>query len=215
MPKAASLVSKIYILLDGTEVSRTVMQQIESLTVSQHSHLPDLFSITFNDPELELLDKGPFDLTKTIEIKASDASDEKISLIKGEITALEPSFQEGMLAQLVVRGYDKSHRLFRETRSQAYLNKKDSDLASEIAQNAGLQAQVDATSTVYDHIFQHNQTDLEFLMDRAWRIGYECFVSDGKLHFRKPPIRLGGPPVDLGPGAVELPAAHEPGRTGR
>jgi len=92
-----------------------------------------------------------------------------------------------MVAELVVRGYDVSHRLYRETRSRAFLNKKDSDLASEIAQAAGLQAQVDSTSTVYDHVYQHNQTDLEFLMQRAWRIGYECFVSDGTLYFRKPP----------------------------
>ena len=187
MPKTTDLVSKIYLSLDGTEVARTVMQQIESLTVSQHSHLPDLFTITFNDPGLKLLDDGPFDLTKTVEVKATDAQGQKVTLIKGEITALEPSFQEGMIAQLVVRGYDKSHRLYRETHSQAYLNKKDSDLANEIAQSAGLQTEIDSTSTVYDHIFQHNQTDLEFLLDRAWRIGYECFVSAGKLYFRKPP----------------------------
>ena len=158
-----------------------------------------------------MLDEGPFDLTKTIEIKASDANDEKISLIKGEITALEPSFQEGMLAQLVVRGYDKSHRLYRETRSQAYLNKKDFDLASEIAQNAGLQAQVDTTSTVYDHIFQHNQTDLEFLMERAWRIGYECFVSDGKLHFRKPPSGSAALKLTWGQELLSFQPRDEPG----
>jgi len=187
MAKTAELVSKIYITLDGIEVPRPVMQQIETLTVNQHSHLPDLFSLTFNDPELKLLDDGPFDLTKTVEIKATDEQDQKVTLIKGEITSLEPSFQEGMIAQIVVRGYDKSHRLFRETRSKAFLNKKDSDLASEIAQRGGLQPEIDSTTTVYDHIFQHNQTDLEFLMDRAWRIGFECFVRDNKLIFRKPP----------------------------
>jgi phage protein D len=89
---------------------------------------------------------------------------------------------------LVIRGYDKSHRLFRESKSKAFLNIKDSDLATQFAGGAGLSAQVDATSTVYDHLYQDNQTDLAFLMQRAWRIGYECFVDDGKLYFRKPPI---------------------------
>jgi phage baseplate assembly protein gpV len=60
-------------------------------------------------------------------------------------------------------------------------------MANEIAQAAGLQADVETTTAVYDHIFQHNQSDLSFLMQRAWRIGYECFVADGKLNFRKPP----------------------------
>ncbi|MGB4868916.1 MAG: hypothetical protein WBP47_02670, partial [Candidatus Promineifilaceae bacterium] len=68
-------------------------------------------------------------------------------LITGEITALEPRFEEGMVAELLVRGYDKSHRLYRETKSRAFLNKKDSDLAADIAQAAGLQADVESTST--------------------------------------------------------------------
>jgi hypothetical protein len=66
------------------------------------------------------------------------------------------------------------------------LNTKDSDLAEQVARNAGLQTEVDSTSTVYDHVFQHNQSDLALLMQRAWRIGYECFVSEGKLYFREP-----------------------------
>jgi phage protein D len=92
-----------------------------------------------------------------------------------------------MVASLVVRGYDKSHRLYRETKSIAHLNKKDSDLAEEIARAHKLKSQVDSTTTVYDHIFQDNLSDLSFLTRRAWRIGYECFVSEDTLYFRKPP----------------------------
>jgi hypothetical protein len=187
MPNPSELASQISIKLDGTEVERSVMVYLMAVVVDQHSHLPDLFTIRFNDPDLELLDNGPFDLTKEVEIAAETADGEELVLIKGEITALEPDFAEGMIAELVVRGYDKSHRLYRETKSVAYLNKKDSDLADEIAQAAGLQTEIDRTSTVYDHIFQHNQSDLAFLMQRAWRIGYECFVTDGKLYFRSPP----------------------------
>lgn len=186
MPTPNRLVSRIYIFIEGNEVERPVMQKLDEVVVDQHTHLPDMFSITLRDPGMEILDNGPFDLTKEIEIRAAKEDGERVTLIKGEITALEPDFTEGMVATLSVRGYDKSHRLFRETRTKAFLNAKDSDLAEEIAQNAGLQAEVDSTSTVYDHIFQHNQTDLAFLMGRAWRIGYACYVSDGKLYFHQP-----------------------------
>jgi phage protein D len=189
------LVSQIYIKLDGTALQRPVVQKLIEVVVDQHSHLPDMFTIRLDDPNLKILDEGPFDLAKEVEITSETSDRENVVLIKGEITALEPNFGEGMNAELVVRGYDKSHRLFRETSSIAYLNKKDSDLASEIAQRAGLQAKVETTNTVYDHIFQHNQSDLSFLLQRAWRIGFECFVSDGKLHFRKPPS--GGEKVKL------------------
>ena len=184
--KEKTLTSKIFLKINGSEVQRSVMQNLLEATVDQHSHLPAMFTLRFNDLTLELLDEGPFDLTKEIEILAAKPDGDKVSLIKGEITALEPEFEEGMIAELVVRGYDKSHRLYREIKSRAYLNVKDSDLATEIARAVNLQPEVDTTSAVYEHIFQHNQSDLAFLRQRAWRIGYECFVDNGKLYFRKP-----------------------------
>lgn len=187
MPEQTELTSQLSMTVDGQEVQREVMSQLVSVMVDQHSSLPNMFTITLFDSEMELLDNGPFNLTKTVEISAEGPDGEAIKLIEGEITALAPRFENGMTAQLVVEGYDKSHRLYRETKTQAFLNKKDSDLASEIARGANLQTEIETTSTVYDHIFQHNQTDLDFLRQRAWRIGYECFVQDGKLYFRKPP----------------------------
>jgi len=187
MTTSSSIVSRIFIDLDGSEVQRPIMQKLIELVVDQHSHLPDMFTIRFRDPGLELLDDGPFDLTKEVEIKAAKQDGEQVTLIKGEITAIEPVFNEGMIMEFMVRGYDPSHRLYREAKSQAFLNVKDSDLAEEIARGANLLSEVDPTSTVYDHVFQPNQNDLSFLMDRAWRIGYECFVSEGTLYFREPP----------------------------
>ncbi len=195
MAVGSQLASQVSIKLNGTEVERPVMTSLLAVLVDQHCHLPGFFSIRLHDRDLELLDNGPFDLAKEVEILAETDDGQKVTLIKGEITALEPNFGEGMIAELVVHGYDKSHRLFRETRSVAHLNKKDSDLAGAIAQAAGLQPEVDPTSTVYDHIFQHNQSDLVFLTERAWRVGYECFVADDKLYFRKPPS--GGDSVTL------------------
>jgi phage protein D len=187
MPQERELASHIYIKVGGADLQRAVEREIQEVVVDQHAHLPGMFTIRVLDPELKHVNGDPFDLTKEIEIQAAKQGGERVPLIKGEITALEPIFGVGMVLELAVRGYDKSHRMYRETKSKAHLNKKDSDLASEIAQAYGLQAEVDATSTVYDHIYQHNQSDLGFLIQRAWRIGYECFVTDGKLHFGKPP----------------------------
>lgn len=185
MPES-NLVSQVNIKIGGVELQRGVMVKLVSVSIDQHTHLPDLFILRFNDPGLELINGKELDLTKEVEISAEREDGQSVVLTKGEITAIEPNFGEGMTAELVVRGYDKSHRLYRETKTKAYVNVKDSDLARDLAGQVGLQAVVDATSTVYDHIFQHNQTDLEFLRRRAWRIGYECFVEQGKLYFRKP-----------------------------
>jgi phage protein D/phage baseplate assembly protein gpV len=186
MPQQTEFASNVFIKISSADAARAVMQQILEVVVDQHAHLPGMFVIRLLDPGQKLLDEGPFDLTKEVEIQAATAGGDKVILIKGEVTALEPVFGEGMTSELLVRGYDKSHRLFRKVKSKAHLNKKDSDLAEEIAQSAGLEAQVETTATVYDHIYQHNQSDLVFLRQRAWRIGYECFVEEGKLYFRRP-----------------------------
>ncbi len=187
MTDQPQLASQVKIKIGGQDVEKPVMSKLASLIVDQNSHLPGMFTMQFNDPGLKLLDGGPFDLTKEVEILAKVEGGDFETVLKGEITALEPEFGEGMISALVIRGFDKSHRMFRETKSKAYLNIKDSDIASQIAGSAGLESQIDSTSTVYDHLFQHNQSDLAFLFQRAWRIGYECFVENGKLYFRKPP----------------------------
>ena len=196
--------SNVQILVNGNAIQNIFRNQVAEIIVDQHVHLPDMFSIRLYDPRKELLDKiagdpqSPFNLTNKVEIKAANAQENKTSLIKGEITALEPQFNEGIVPELVVRGYDLSHRLYRETKSQAFINKKDSDLAEEIAQKANLSPEVESTHTVYDHIFQHNQSDLSFLMQRAWRIGFECFVDDEKLYFRSPSAETPGVTLKYG-----------------
>lgn len=188
MPERVQLVSQIKIEVDGTKIEKEVFISFAEVTVDQHAHLPSMFVIRLYDPELKLLDKGPFNLMSKVKISVSSDEEgaEQVLLINGEVTALEPHFGESMIAELLVRGYDISHQLYRETKSKTFLNIKDSDIAEQIAQSAKLQPEVDSTSIVYEHIYQHNQSDLSFLMQRAWRIGFECFVDEGKLIFRKP-----------------------------
>jgi phage protein D/phage baseplate assembly protein gpV len=181
------ITSRIAIQVNNASVDRAILQNLLEVVIDQNVYLPDFFTLRLSDPGLELSDHPPFDLTSKVKIEAEDRQGDMQPLLEGEVTALEPAFNEGMIAELTVQGYDVSHRLYRETKSKAYLNKKDSDLAAEIAQAAGLQAVVDPTKIVYEHIYQCNQSDLSFLMQRAWRIGYECFVAGKKLYFRKPP----------------------------
>ncbi len=196
MPASNPLASQITITLEGQPLSEEVLGRLRAVSVDQHAHLPDTFLIRLMDTDLKMLDEGPFDLGKRLKIEAENAEGEKSTLLEGEVTALEPDFQEGMLAELVVRGYDFSHRLYRQPRTATYLNVKDSDLAEQIARQANLQAQTEPTTAVYEHVFQHNQSDLRFLRERARRIGYECFVQGNTLYFRKPPAS-GQPAVTL------------------
>lgn len=136
--KTAQVVSHLSIKVADAELSAPVRALLLEVSVDQHAYLPGMFTLRLQDPGLALLDKGPFELATAVEIAGVDQNNNRVILIKGEITALEPEFGEGMIAELVVRGYDTSHRLYREVKSMTFLNVKDSDLASQIAGAAKL-----------------------------------------------------------------------------
>jgi phage protein D/phage baseplate assembly protein gpV len=188
VPANPKLVDHILIKVDESDLSTEVMDDLFEVTVDSSLHLPDMFTISLHDEKLKWVSEGPFKLGKPVEISAipEEGGKSKV-LFKGEITALEPDYREGTQAMLLVRGYARSHRLHRGTHSQAYLQVTDSDLATRIAGEAGLRAKVDATNEVYDYILQNNLSHSEFLAERAQRIGYEFFVEDKTLYFRKPP----------------------------
>jgi len=186
MPENNPLASQIKIKVKGQDLQPEAVSKILSVAVDQNTHLPGMFTIRLRDTGLKLLNDNVFDLADPVEISAQNNDGEMVVLIKGEVVGLEPDYFEGMVSELVVRGFDKSHRLLRQHNSAAYVNVKDSDIAQQIAGRIGLQSEIDTTQIVYEHVFQNNQTDMEFLSQRARRIGYECFVSEEKLHFRKP-----------------------------
>ncbi len=188
MEKASLATSQIKIYIGGNQLTKDISSQILETVVDQHVHLPDMFMIRLIDTnKLDLLDGDTFDLTKIVKIEANNAEGEYTKLIEGEITAIEPTFLEGMNAELIIRGYDNSHRLFREVKSKAHVNVKDSDLATTMAGYAKLKTkEIEPTTIVYEHLYQDNQSDLAYLTHRAWRIGYECYVENNELIFRKP-----------------------------
>ncbi len=106
------------------------------------------------------------------------------TVFKGEITGLEPEFPNEQPATLTVRGYDRRHRLMGKRKTRTFLNMTDSDIASQIAGDWSLSPNIENTSVTLDYVLQHNQTDFDFLLRRAQRIGYEMVVTDSDLIFR-------------------------------
>ncbi|MEL6460595.1 MAG: VgrG-related protein [Cyanobacteria bacterium J06621_15] len=117
---------------------------------------------------------------------AEDKNDYE-NLIEGEITAIETSFNDKSQAPIVVRGYDVSHRLYRGRYNRSFQNVTDSDIVKKIVKEVGITiGKIEETNIPHDYIFQSNQNNMEFLRERATRKGFELFIQDGKIYFRKP-----------------------------
>jgi phage protein D/phage baseplate assembly protein gpV len=178
-----------YIKIGGQDVPKAFEDAILEIIVDTSLYLPSMFTIKLMDPTLKWVDDASLDIGKEVQIQMkaseSEGAQQAATLIKGEITALEPHFSPGGETALTIRGYDKSHRLHRGKKTRTWLKIKDSDLARRVASEAGLTPQVDTTSTTYDYVLQNNQTNMEFLMARAERIGYQVYSAEGTLYFKK------------------------------
>lgn len=186
MPEDRHL-SQFYIQIDGSDAPEELMGDLIQVTYEDSIHLPDAFALRLHDPRLRWVDAETFAIGKEVEISAAPREGgSSTKLINGEITALEPDYSAKGTPTLTVRGYDRSHRLHRGHHTRSFLQMTDSDIIQRIAQEEGLRAEVEPTRLVHDYMFQNNRTNMEFLYERAMRLGYELFVQDRTLHFRRP-----------------------------
>jgi phage protein D/phage baseplate assembly protein gpV len=187
------------IKVDGALLKEDVAGMIESVVVQDRLRMPSSFAITFRDPTRDVLARGKLKVGATVKIEVGapgvETTDE---LIEGEITSIEADYDR-LGTRAIVRGYDKLHRLAAGTNSKTWKNTKYSDIAKELASNAGLSPSVDTTSEVLDHVIQPNVSDLHFLYYLAGRCGFVVSVKDGKLLFKAPPEAGTGP----GPGEAD------------
>lgn len=174
------------ILIDNAEIDECSMNNLIEVVVEEELNLPTMFYFL-----LPIIDEenGPWqnvDLAKFSPGKAVTISlglDTEQELLNAEITAVDISFSS--VPHIEVRGFDRLHRLQFGRQNRSFAEQKDSQIASLIASEEGLSGSVEATSTIYPCLFQLNQTNYHFLLERARKIGYELMVSDRQLIFRK------------------------------
>ena len=178
-------VSGARIKIAGQEVATDALH---ALSIESEMDLPDMAVITLNNTEeYGYSHNTAFGATVEVEIGATAA--EAKSVFKGEMVALEPAWRDNGESQVTIRAFNRLHRLTRGKKSRTFVKMTDKDIVSKVAQDWGLSAECKGDiNTKYDHIYQHNQSDFEFLKVRAARINYELRVDDTKLFFsqRKP-----------------------------
>jgi phage protein D len=182
------LVPTFKIFVNGSEAPPKLQTDVIEVSVHEDVGVPSMFVLRLKNWDMVQLkvtwvDDDLFRVGNEVEIQMGYV-DSLESLVIGEITSLEPEFCAGTPPTVTVRGYDRRHRLMRGRKTRSFTGVKDSDVASQIANDAGLTPNVVDTKVTLDYILQHNQTDLEFLQERVARIGYEVVVEAKALYFR-------------------------------
>lgn len=181
-------VADFRVSINGSELPRAAYADLMSVAVYEDVDALSMFTLHFanwslTESTVTWSDDALMSPGNEVEVKMGYV-DQLESLLKAEITGLEPEFIAGEVPSVIVRGYDRRHRLMRGRKTKSFTQVKDSDIASQIATDAGLSSQVKDTGVTLDYVLQHNQTDYEFLQARARRIGYEVAIDDKTLLFQ-------------------------------
>ena len=192
---AQRAVAQIHVTVNGAAMSEEMLADLTEAVVDDGIYLPDMAVLRIDDDDFRWSDSGQLEIGQELKVELG-SNDFSREVFVGEITTIEQDIDSAGVPSLIVRAYDRSHRLQRGRDTRVFKRMSDSEIASQIARDRGLRPDVDATRPVHDYVLQNNVTDLEFLQERARRVGFELIVSDKTLIFKRPP---GNPldPIDL------------------
>ncbi|MGL4596812.1 MAG: VgrG-related protein, partial [Bacteroidia bacterium] len=170
----------------GKPIDHKLHGQINSVVVENSLTLHDVATIEFLDSKIDLIDNENFKVGDPFEVSVAFGKNGKeTTIFKGEVVECEPEYKLPLIS-LKVRAFDEAHRLARGKQIRDFQNVTDSDIAKKIAGEAGLDPKgIEGTSITYPYVFQDNQSNLEFLKQRAALIGFMTYVRDGILYFHK------------------------------
>ncbi|HKQ04333.1 MAG TPA: hypothetical protein VJ464_04320 [Blastocatellia bacterium] len=179
-------VPQFQVKIAGRPPGQDVIRDIQQVSYKDNIQEIDSFEITINNWDaaeraFKYSDSNLFDPGKELELWMGYFGKDSLRLmIRGQITALRPAFPASGSSTLAISGLNVLHKLRTKQESHAYENMTDSQIARLVGSRLGIKILTGngAGEEKYKYIFQDNQYDIIFLMERARRIGYELVAEE-------------------------------------
>jgi hypothetical protein len=153
------------IYIKGIKLNDSKIALIDQVTFEDNSTGSDTLQITISDPDFTFIDDNFFIEDASVKF-IGGFNKERVSF-SGFISVIDADFPQDGTPTLTIICMDNSHLLNRVAKSRTWKKTKMSTIARAIFLEHGLKAKVDDTKTVEDTISQSNQTDIEFLINKA------------------------------------------------
>jgi phage protein D len=132
-------------------------------------------------------------------------ADKLLTVATGTVSTLSPKFPDAASPTISISGVDGLVRLKdrkpAENEEKIYRNVADWEIAVKIAQRNQLRFEVTEEGPTHDRVVQKNQDDASFLMERAKRLDFDCYILPDPqtgletLYFIKPTDGRDGRPI--------------------
>ncbi len=199
-------VATFTILSEGQQVSREY--HVASIVVTKELNRIPSAMIVFQDGDsakqtFPISDGEEFIPGKKIEIKAGYRAQEE-TIFKGIVIKNSVKVRKNT-SLFMVECRDAIFQAAINMESKYFKEVKDCDVIDELLGKYEVEKKVSVTKLKYKELVQFQQTDWDFILERAALNGYFCNVDDGKIEIKKPD--LGAAPaetVQFGSSLLEL-----------
>lgn len=193
MANSTAAAVEFKVKINGKDVPE---KDVDGFTIEMDLGQPDYCAVILRNMSHDFNDQFKPGNTLEIQIGGDTRNSEDAKgaggakpVFKGEVVGFDSHYKQGGESKLTVRGFNKMHRMLRGKKSKTWQDKSDQDIVSEIAGKHGMSAQCGSTPKItHKHIYQHNQTDLEFVRTRAARLGFAVWCEDKTLYFDAPKL---------------------------
>ena len=192
-----------YFMIKVEKEEFEILDSSISLKITENLDAPSMLSITidntskFDNYSLKDIDNilDTFKEGNKIESHIgyfNDSDKLKTPYFSGKIVGVSPSFSSGGIASLSIESYDNLHFLKKNmpksaSENRIYKNEKHGGIIEKIMKRNGLKGTVDLGPFKKKTVTQQVGFSDYALLDMLTKeIGYEYFLRDGKLNFRKP-----------------------------
>ncbi|MFF8958573.1 phage late control D family protein [Streptomyces sp. NPDC014894] len=195
--------------VEGLEMDPATKNDIIDIKVNRDLDEMSGFDLTLNNWDDERLtfkhsDSPSLRLGGRVSVRLGYA-DRLLTVATGTISTLSPTFTDGASPTVAVSGVDGLLRLKdrkpAENEVKIYRNLPDWRIAEEIARRNHLRIEVTRQGPAHDRVVQKNQDDASFLMERAKRLDFDCYIlpdpasGEDTLYFISPTDGRDGRPV--------------------
>lgn len=179
---------KFDLLVNGSAAPSAMIESVITLRVHQDLEMADCLEMRLSNPGLSWTESDALVEGTTVKLKLGYEETSIGLAFEGTIVRRDCQFPVRGPAIVTVVAYDKEHQLKHGRHHKAWLDMKDSEIASQIAGSAGLSGDVKDSKVKQRYVVQHDQTNLAFLRERARRLGFEVNLdrTSKKLYFGPP-----------------------------
>jgi uncharacterized protein involved in type VI secretion and phage assembly len=194
MPASSSVTVPLFtVLVNGAQIEPSEANSLLEITISDFLRLPDVCTVgigytgTPDTDPFQQLDASSFKVGQALEVKMGSTDENTTqTLFKGEIVTLEPVFESGNVA-MVVRAYDRSHRMLRARKLRAFNKQSIGEIVKSICSEYSISVkEADSTGGPLDYVLQCNESDWDFMWRLLGRIGFEFVLDDHNATIGKP-----------------------------